>query len=93
MQKLKKNDIVYYARIIESSGIYDVLELKIRTVEEYWFVGIEKRDKKAYLFHGTYDTYIGKIIFTDRDSALNKVHEEERNRKDIENEEMYNEDW
>lgn len=85
MSTLKKNDKVFYARIIESSNIFDVLELKIRTVEDDWFVGIEKRDKQAFLFH---NTDIGKKIFTDRDEALNKVLDAEENNK---SEEKYNE--
>ena len=70
MSDLKRKDIVYYARIIPASYIYDVLELKIRTVENNWFVGIEKRDKQAFLFH---DTDIDKIIFIDRNKALKVV--------------------
>ena len=37
MEALKKKDTVYYARIIPNCGYYDVLELKVRTVEETWF--------------------------------------------------------
>ena len=65
-----KNDVLFYARILPASGIYDVLELKIRTVESNWFVGIEKRDKQAFLFA---DTAIDKIIFADRNKALKVV--------------------
>lgn len=42
---MKKGDIVYYTRIIPSVGIYDLLELKIRTVADEYFAGMEKRDK------------------------------------------------
>lgn len=31
---LKKKDVVYYTKIIPSCGIYDVYELRIRTVED-----------------------------------------------------------
>lgn len=35
---LHKGDYVYFARIIPKQGIYDVLDLKIRTVEDTYFV-------------------------------------------------------
>lgn len=89
MSELKKKDIVYYTRIIPTSGIYDLLELKIRTVEKDWYVGIEKRDKQAFLF---YNDDINDIIFLDRNEALNKVKEAEANKKEIINEEYYEED-
>lgn len=78
MQQLKKKDKVYYARIIDSSNIFDVLELTIRTVHDDWFVGIEKRDKQAFLFK---NADIGVKVFLDRDDALRIVLEAEKNRK------------
>ena len=90
MSDLKKKDIVYYARIMPSSGIYDVLELKVRTVEEDWFVGIEKRDKQAFLFA---DTDINKIIFVDRNKALNLVKTAEANKKETINDEIFYEEY
>ena len=91
MSKLKKKDIVYYTRILPSSNIYDLLELKVRTVEEDWFVGIEKRDKQAFLF---YNTEINKTIFTDRTVALEKIKEAELNKKENKTEdEMYYEEY
>ena len=50
MKVTNKKDTVYYARIIPTTGIYEVCELHIRTVEDDYFVGIDKRDKHAYLF-------------------------------------------
>lgn len=78
--KLNKGNKVYYARIIESSNIFDVLELKIRTVQDDWFVGIEKRDKQAFLFQ---ESDIGIRLFLDRDEALDKVLYAEKNKKII----------
>ena len=89
MSDLKRKDIVYYARILPSSNVYDILELKIRTVEDNWFVGIEKRDKQAFLFH---DKDIDKTIFTDRKKALKVVQEAEKRKKTI-NEETYYEEY
>lgn len=79
MIELKQKQIVYYARIIPSSGIYDVYELKVRTVETDWFCGIEKRDKQAFLFN---NNAIGSTIFLDRSEALKRVQEAEKNKKE-----------
>lgn len=86
---LKKKDKVYYARIIESSNIFDVLELTIRTVQDDWFVGIEKRDKQALLFQ---KSDIGVNIFLDREPALIKVLNAEENKKVTKITEYYEED-
>ena len=66
----KIGDIVYYARIMPTLGIYDVCELKIRTVTDTYFVGTDKRDKRAYLF--SYNA-VGKCIFSNRKDAVEKV--------------------
>ena len=89
MSNLKRKDIVYYTRILPAVGVYDILELKLRTVEDDWFVGMEKRDKQAFLFH---DKDIDKTIFTDRKKALKVVQEAEKRKKTI-NEETYYEEY
>lgn len=90
MSKLKKKDIVYFARIIPSSGIYEVIELIIRTVEDDWFVGIDKKDKHAFLFS---NNDIDKVIFSDRKKTLEKVKHAEANKKEIINDETYYEEY
>ena len=90
MSELNKNDVVYYARIIPSSGIYDIIELKIRTVEDNWFVGLDKRDKHAYLFQ---NDAINQTIFIDRKKALKKVKDAESNKKEDISEETFYEEY
>lgn len=90
MQELKNKQKVYYARIIETSGIYDVYDLTIRTVEKDWFVGIEKRDKHAYLFPMN---AINKNVFLNRDDAVSAVRLAESMRKISTNEEIYYEEY
>lgn len=85
---LKKKDVVYYTKIIPSCGIYDVYELRIRTVEDNWFVGIEQTDKQAHYFT---KSDIGKTIFIDRNEALNVVRKAEKNKKNICEETYYEE--
>lgn len=86
---IRKNDTVYYARILERTGIYDVCELSIRTVERQYFVGTDKRDKHAYLFM---NAELGKSVFYDRDDALSVVKEAEKNKRVISDETYYEED-
>jgi len=76
MVRLKKKDKLYYARILPPVEIYEVCELIIRTVKDTWFVGVDKRDKRAYLF--SYND-IDKDIFFDRSFALSKVLNAENN--------------
>ena len=78
---LQKSDVVYRTRILPTVGVYDLDELKIRTVEETYFVGVEKRSKTAFLL--PYSS-IGKTVFLNRKEALQKIREAEKNRIDIE---------
>lgn len=80
MSDLKKKDIVYYAKVMPTVGIYDLCELKIRTVEDTYFVGTDKHDKRAYLFG---NNSIGKTVFKNREEALKVVQNAEKNRKDV----------
>ena len=85
---LEKGQTVYYARVIENVGIYEVLELKIRTVADTYFVGTEKRSKHAYLLN---NSYLNETVFTDRAMALNIVKEAEKNKKEVSKETYYEE--
>ena len=84
----KIGDIVYYARIMPTLGIYDVCELKIRTVADTYFVGTDKRDKRAYLF--SYNA-VGKCIFSNRKDAVEKAIAAEENSPKISKETYYEE--
>lgn len=75
MVQLKRKDVLYYARIIPQTRIYEVCELIVRTVKDTWFVAVDKRDKRAYLFN---NNDIGKIVFFNRSTALTKVNEAEK---------------
>lgn len=85
---LHKSDIVYHARIFPTIGLYDLDELKIRTVTEDYFVGIEKHTKRAFLFPCS---AINKTIFVNRKDALNKVKEAEKNKVVVSTETYYEE--
>lgn len=82
-------DTLYFARIIPRLGMYDVLDLKVRTVKGDYFACIDKRDKKSYLF--SYKN-INDTIFIYRRDAVEKVKEAEMNKPKI-NTEIYYEEY
>lgn len=65
MDDFKKGTIVYYAQILPTGDVYEVLTLKLRTVdkEARWFVGTDVKTKAAFLFN---ECDIGVVIFIDR---------------------------
>ena len=84
----KIGNTIYYARIMPTLGIYDVCELKIRTVTDAYFVGTDKRDKRAYLF--SYNA-VGKCIFSNRKDAVEKAIAVEENSPKVSKETYYKE--
>ena len=67
---IRKGDVWYFARIIPRNSIYEVCELKIRTITEDYIVGIDKHDKHAHLIN---NLEIPKLLFKNRKDALSKV--------------------
>lgn len=72
---MKIGDILYYAQISKELQLFEVLELKVRTIDETnpndkWFVGIEPHSKHAYLFGFK---RLNDIVFENRADALEKV--------------------
>lgn len=85
---IKKGDVVYYARIMPTVGIYEVCELLVRSLYDTYFVGVDKRDKHAYLF--SYNR-INDIVFFDRKVCLQKVLKAEENAPKVSSEKEYEE--
>ena len=75
---MQRKDIVYYARIQPTLGVYEVLELIVRVVENGWFSAMDKRDKRVYLFT---DKDLNKTVFADRKEALTLVKEAEKHKR------------
>ena len=84
----KIGNTIYYARIMPTLGIYDVCELKIRTVTDTYFVGTDKRDKRAYLF--SYNA-VGKCIFSNIKDAVEKAIGAEESSPKVSKETFYEE--
>lgn len=86
---VKKGSVVYYARVLPTVGIYDLCELKIRTVTDNYFCGADKRDKHAYLFG--YNS-LNTTIFNNRADCLTKVKDAQENApKEVNYEKEYEE--
>ncbi len=91
---LEPKNIVYYARAIPTCQIYEVIQLKIRTVNDSmkFFVGVDKDSKHAFLFNFS---DLGECVFTDREDALNFVNiaESKNESSSISNKEKYYEEY
>lgn len=74
IKEVEKGDIVYYARIMPKTEIFEVLELKVRSIYPTYFVSVEKRTKCSFLF--AYKD-IGTHVFFDRKICLDMVKNEE----------------
>lgn len=68
---MEKGDILYYARCLPTVGINELLELKIHTVKDTWFVGTEKISKQSFCFNMK---DLGKCVFFSREEALECVN-------------------
>lgn len=73
-----KGDIIYYARIHPETGIYDLCELRIRTIYPDSFVGVDKISKVAHLID-----IDSEFVFDSRDEALKLVKEAEKTKKNF----------
>ena len=85
--KLKQH--VYYTQILPNVGQYNVCEIIVCTLYDTYFAGIDKHDKRRYIFNYS---DIDKVIFYDRKTALYIVNDAERNKPKISNETYYEED-
>lgn len=85
---MNKGDRIYYARILAPVGMYEVYDLVVRSVGDTWFSATDSKTKQAFLFD---NKDIGNTIFTDRNEALKKVKEAEKNKKKISEETYYEE--
>lgn len=87
---MNKGSILYHSRILPNAGIFEICEIKINTVTDTYFVGVDKDTKKSFLF--PYSA-INETVFEDRKYALERVKfAEQYMNKNISNEKDYEED-
>lgn len=87
-KEIKKDTILYYARISHNLAMYELCELKVRSVYDTYFVALENRTKIAFLFGYN---LIGDVVFFSRKEALEKVREAEKDKREISSETYYEE--
>ena len=80
MRLINVGSTVYYARVHHATGTYDLCELWVRTVYPESFVGVDKKDKRAFIL--SYDE-CDISVFDDRELALAVVKEAEKRRKEL----------
>ena len=76
--ELTKGQKVYYARVFPQIGMFELIDLKVVTIEDTWFTGAEQRTKQTYLFGMN---SINKTVFLDRQEALELVIETQESYK------------
>lgn len=64
---MDKGDKYYYADIVKSCGVFEVYDMIIRTVEPTYFVGVDIKSHRAFLFD--YES-IGNTVFAFRQDAV-----------------------
>lgn len=67
---MKIGETLYYARILDRVGVYEVEEVRIRMIGDTWFSATENINKQAFIFS---KNDIGIRVFEDRYEALMKV--------------------
>ena len=67
---MEKGDVVYMCDVVPNCSIYEVFELTLRTVEDTYAVGVDKKSKQAYMF--TPDM-IGDYVFNHRIDAVDAL--------------------
>ena len=74
LSQLHKGRVFYYAQIMPTIPQFEVVECRVRTITETYFVGIEKRTEHAMLFD---NVRLGKDVFLDREECLKMVSDAE----------------
>lgn len=69
---MSKGDHVYLCEVVPSCGIFELLDLVIRTVTDTYAVGVDEKTKQAHLF--TYDM-MDEYVFHHRIDALEALRD------------------
>ena len=80
MRVIGLGDVVFWARVHPETGIYEVCELRVRTVYPDCFVGVDKDSRRAFILsYEECDT----TVFEDRRLAVSLVKEAEKKKKEF----------
>ena len=74
--QIQKDDIIYFSHVLPKLNVYEVLEMKIRTVGVNWFVASSTKNRNnVYAFT---DDDINQIVF----QTYQEAHEHMKRQKE-----------
>ena len=77
--QIKKDDIIYFSHVLPKLNVYEVLEMKIRTVGVNWFVASSTKNRNnVYAF--TNDD-INQIVFQTYQEAYEHMNRQKESEK------------
>ena len=77
--QIQKDDIIYFSHVLPKLNIYEVLEMKIRTVGVNWFVASStKNSNNVYAFT---DDDINQIVFSTYQEAYEHMKQQKESAK------------
>ena len=83
-----QNSLLSHEENIEI-GVYNLCDIKVCTLYDTYFAGMDTRDKRRYVFNYT---EINQTIFENRLEALETIKEAEENKPIVSDEIYYEED-
>ena len=77
--QMQKDDIIYFSHVLPKLNVYEVLEMKIRTVGVNWFVASSTKNRNnVYAFT---DDDINQIVFQTYQEAYEHMNRQKENKK------------
>ena len=77
--QIQKDDIIYFSHVLPKLNVYEVLEMKIRTVGVNWFVASSTKNRNnVYAFT---DDDINQIVFQTYQEAYEHMNRQEESKK------------
>lgn len=77
--QIQKDDIIYFSHVLPKLNVYEVLEMKIRTVGVNWFVASStKKRNNVYAFT---DDDINQIVFSTYQEAYEHMKQQKESAK------------
>ena len=77
--QMQKDDIIYFSHVLPKLNVYEVLEMKIRTVGVNWFVASSTKNRNnVYAFT---DDDINQIVFQTYQEAYEHMNRQKESDK------------
>ena len=77
--QIQKDDIIYFSHVLPKLNVYEVLEMKIRTLGVNWFVASSTKNRNnVYAFT---DDDINQIVFQTYQEAYEHMNRQKESEK------------